>query len=267
MYRFHNLLPLLALVAMAGLTTAVRANDQAAKANNQNQAGQQETVKGAVQRISDDHQQIVIRDQNNRDVAVRIGKNAKIRINDKEGQASDLKTGDQVTVSFRRVVRRVMTSQGGQANQFVAGRVQSVSADGTQLVVKDRRGQEHKLQVIQNAAVRVNGKNAKLSNLKEGDHVLVACTKRGEASEACEVISENEGRGAGLAAGQVQSVARDQIVLKDQSGHEHTFQLSNEAQVRVNNQEGTASDLKQGNQAAVAFWRVATQVNDQRGNK
>ena len=177
MYRFHNLLALLALVAMAGLTTAVRADDQAAQANNQNKAQQQQTIKGTVQRISDNHQQIVVRDQNNRDVAVRIGQNSKIRINDKEGQASDLKDGDQVTVTFRQVVRRVMTSQGGQANQFVAGRVQSVSADGTQLVVKDHRGQEHKFQVIQNAAVRVNGKNAKLSNLKEGDHVLVACSK------------------------------------------------------------------------------------------
>lgn len=267
MYRFHNLLALLALVSMAGLTTAARANDQAANANNQDRAGQQQTVTGTVQRISDNHQEIVIRDKNNRDIAVRIGKNSKIRVNDKEGQASDLKDGDLVTVTFRQVVRRVMTSQGGQANQFVAGRVQSVSADGTQLVVKDHRGQEHKFQVIQNAAVRVNGKNAKLSNLKEGDHVLVACSKRGESSEACEVISEGEGRGAGLVAGQVESVKNNQIVLKDQGGHEHTFQLSHEAQVRVNNQEGTASDLKQGNQAAIAFWRVATEINGQRGNK
>ena len=98
---------------------------------------------------------------------------------------------------------------------------------------------------------------------------MVAYSKNGDASEASEVISAGEGHGAGMAAGQVESVSADnnQIVLKDQAGHEQTFQLSRDAQVRVNNQEGKASDLKQGSQAAVAFSRVASEVTGMRGEK
>jgi Cu/Ag efflux protein CusF len=267
MNRFHNLLALLALASMACLTTAARANDPAASANNQNRADQQEVVKGKVQSVSDDHKQIVVRDENNRDWAIQIARDARVRVNDKEAQAGDLKDGDQVTVSFRQVARHVMTAQGDQAGQFAAGRVQRVSEG--QLIVKDHQGQEHTFQVAQNAGVRVNGKNAKLSNLKEGDHVVVAYSKRGDASEASEVISEGEGRGAGLAAGQVESVSTEhnQIVLKDQGGHEQTFQLGRDAQVRVNDREGKASDLKQGSQAAVAFSRVASEVTGSRGDK
>jgi len=267
MYRIHNLLALLALASMACLTTAARANDPAANADNQNKADQQQVVKGKVQSVSNDNKQIVVRDENNRDWAIQIAKDARVRVNDKEAQAGDLKDGDQVTVSFRQVVRHVVTSQGEKACQFTAGRVQRASDE--QLTIKNHQGEEQTFQVAQNAGVRVNGKSAKLSNLKEGDHVVVGYSKNGDASEANEVISAGEGHGAGLAAGQVESVSADhnQIVLKDQSGHEHTFQLGQDAQVRVNDKEGSASDLKQGSQAAVAFSRVASEVTGTRGDK
>jgi Cu/Ag efflux protein CusF len=268
MFRIHNLLAVLALASMVGLTTAARANDQAAKANNSNRADQQQqAVKGTVQSVSQDHRQIVVRDQNNRDWSIQIAKDARVRVNDKEAQASDLKDGDQVTVNFRQVARHVMATQGDKACQFTAGRVQRASEN--QLTIKNHEGQEQMFQVAQNAAIRANGQSAKLSNLKEGDHVVVAYSKNGNTSEASEVISAGEGRGASLAAGQVESVSADhnQIVLKDQNGHEHTFQLGQDAQVRVNNREGRASDLRQGNQAAVAYSRVATEVTGSRGSK
>ena len=106
MNRIHNLLALLALAAMACLTTAALADDkpgnadnQNRKANNQNQADHQQTVKGKVQSMSDDNKQIVVRDENNRDWAIQIAKDARVRVNDKDAQASDLKDGDQVTVN------------------------------------------------------------------------------------------------------------------------------------------------------------------------
>lgn len=267
MNRIHNLLAVLALAAMACLTTAARADDSARKAGDQNRADQQQVIKGKVQSVSNEHNQIVVRDENNRDWAIQIAQDARVRVNDKDAQARDLKDGDQVTVSFRQVARHVITAQGDKAGQFTAGRVQRASEG--QLTIKNHQGEEQTFQVAQNAAVRVSGKSAKLSNLKEGDHVVVAYSKNGNASEASEVISAGEGHDAGLAAGQVESVSadRNQIVLKDQTGHEQTFQLSRDAQVRVNDQEGKASDLKQGSQAAIAFSRVASEVTGTRGEK
>jgi hypothetical protein len=86
---------------------------------------------------------------------------------------------------------------------------------------------------------------------------------------AREILSEHEGQGAGLASGQVERVSadRNQIVLKDQAGHEHTFQVGQDAQVRINDKEGKAADLQQGSQAAVAYWREAAEVNGRRADK
>ncbi len=56
-------------------------------------------------------------------------------------------------------------------------------------------------------------------------------------------------------------------MLKDQAGHEHAFQMGQDAQVRINNQEAKAADLQQGSQAAVAYWREAADINGRRGDK
>ena len=56
-------------------------------------------------------------------------------------------------------------------------------------------------------------------------------------------------------------------MLKDNAGHEHTFQLTQDARVHINDRDGKSADLQQGNQAAIAYSRVASEVTGQRGNK
>jgi len=266
MNRSHKwLLAPLALAIAAFLSMSARADE--AKAGAANRSDNQDTVKGKVQSVNADQNQIVVRDENDHNMTFRIAKDAKVRVNDKEARAADLKEGDEVSVSFRRVARNICSAQGEQGGEFAAGRVQR--AENNQLVLKGHDGQERTFQVAQNARVRVADKDGKLSDIKEGDHAVVGYSKQGDQLAAREVLSEREGQGAGLAAGQVQSVSadRNQIVLKDQAGHEHTFQVGQDAQVRINDKEGKAADLQQGSQAAVAYWRVAAEVNGRRGDK
>jgi len=268
MIRSHKwLLAPLALAVAACLSMTARADQ--AKAEAPNRADDQETLKGKVQSDSADQNQIVVRDENNHDMTFQIAKDAKVRVNDKDARAADLKEGDEVAVNFRRVARNICSSQGDQACEFATGRVQRASADNNQLVLKGHDGQERTFQVAQNARVRANDKDAKLADLKEGDHAVVAFSKQGDQLAAREIMAEHEGQGAGLAAGQVQSVSadRNQIVLKDQAGHEHTFQVGQDAQVRINDKDGKAADLQQGSQAAVAYWREAADINGRRGDK
>lgn len=268
MKRSHKwLLAPLALALTACLSLSARADQ--AKADAANRADDQETVKGKVQSVNADQNQVVVRDENNHNMTFQIAKDARVRVNDKEGRAADLKEGDEVSVSFRRVARDICSAQGDQACEFAAGRVQRAPSDNNQLVLKGHDGQERTFQVAQNARVRVADKDGKLSDIKEGDHAVVAFAKQGDQLAAREVISEREGQGAGLAAGQVQSVSadRNQVVLKDQAGHEHTFQVGQDAQVRINDKEGKAADLQQGSQAAVAYWRVAAEINGRRGDR
>ncbi len=267
MFRIHQLLAPAALALALCLTPAVRAD--ATKAGANNQANAQETFKGTVQSVDAKRDQIVVRDAKNHDQAFRIARDAKVRVNDKEVGAADLKEGDQVEISYRREARSVLAAQGAQAGEFASGRVERVSADNNQIVLKGRDGQERTFQVAQKAQVRVGNKEGKLADVKEGDRAVIAFTKNGEASSAREILAEREGRAMGLASGQVERVSADhnEIVLKDNAGHEHSFQLMKDARVRINDREGKASDLQQGNQAAIAYARVASEVTGQRGNK
>ena len=64
------------------------------------------------------------------------------------------------------------------------------------------------------------------------------------------------------------SADRNQIVLKDQSGKEgRAFQMGQDAQVRIDDKDAKPTDLQQGSQAAVAYWRVAAEVNGRRADK
>jgi len=271
MIRSHKwFLAPLALALAACLSMSARADEaKADKADAPNKSDEQESLKGKVQSVTADQNQIVVRDDNNHDMTFQIAKDAKVRVNDKDARAADLKEGDEVAVSFRRVARNICSAQGDQAGEFAAGRVQRSTAENNQLVLKGHDGQERTFQVAQNARVRVNDKDGKLSDLKEGDHAVVAYTKQGDNLAAREVMSEREGQGAGLVAGQVERVSADrsQIVLKDQAGHEHTFQVGQDAQVRINDKDGKASDLQQGSQAAVAYSRVASEVTGRRADK
>jgi len=256
-----------ALVLAACLSMAARADE--AKAEPPNRSDDQETVKGKVQSVAADHNQIVVRDDDNRDMAIQVARDAKIRVNDKEAQAADLREGDEVAVTFRRMARNICSSQGDQAAEFAAGRVQRASGDNNQLVLKGHDGQDRTFEVAQNARVRVNNKDGSLADLKAGDHAVVAFTKRGDQLAAREILCEHDGQGAGLAAGQVERVSadRNQIVLKDQSGKERMFQMAQDAQVRINDKDAKPTDLQQGSQAAVAYWRVAAEVNGRRADK
>ena len=94
-----------ALVLAACLSMAARADE--AKAEPPNRSDDQETVKGKVQSVAADHNQIVVRDDDNRDLAIQVARDAKIRVNDKEAQAADLREGDEVAVTFRRMARNI----------------------------------------------------------------------------------------------------------------------------------------------------------------
>ena len=138
MFRIHNLLAPAALALAVCLTPALRADE--AKADARDQAAAQDTFKGTVQSVNAD--QIVVRDAKNHDEAFQIARDAKVRVNDKEARAADLKDGDQVEISYRREARNVLAAQGEQGGEFASGRVQSVSAENNQIVLKGHDGQE-----------------------------------------------------------------------------------------------------------------------------
>lgn len=254
------LVVVLALAVAAALAAPARAADNPPGA---------ETLKGKVQSVAADHNQFVVRDNLGRDWTCHLSRDGKVRINDKEEKLSDLKEGDEVTVTCHRSAREVYSARGEPAGEITGGRIEKVSADQSQLTLKDHRGQERTFMIAQDAKVRVNDRDGKASDLKEGDRAIVGFAKQGDQLTARDICSEREDRGSHISGGQVQGVApeQNQLRLKDHEGRERTFHLGREARVRLNDQDAKLADLKEGDHVAVAYRLTATEVDSQRGNK
>src|SRR5262249_37627162 len=134
-----------------------------------------EVAQGRIQQVSADQKQFTLRDQNNKDWTFHFGRDAKVRLNDKDSRAADLKAGDEVTILYEKqgdmlTAWDILGSRGvGQAAEVARGEIKSVSPDKQQLILKDRSGKERAFQVSRDAKVRVNNQDRNLADLKAGE--------------------------------------------------------------------------------------------------
>jgi phosphotransferase system IIA component len=150
---------------------------QAAQQGQRDQQAQHQ-VRGKIQNVAADQHQFTIRDQKDRDWTFRAGRDAKVQVNGKEARLADLKQGQEVTVSYRQMLTDIRAGRNDATaapqqpkGQTVNGKIQRVDATQHQLALRDQNGKEHMFQVGQNARVQVDGKNANLADLQQGQEV------------------------------------------------------------------------------------------------
>ena len=67
-------------------------------------------AKGKIKSVSADKDTFVL-ESNGKDFTFMMGKDAKIKLNDKAGQLRDLKAGDEVTITYEQVGNRYVASE------------------------------------------------------------------------------------------------------------------------------------------------------------
>jgi Cu/Ag efflux protein CusF len=72
------------------------------------------------------------------------------------------------------------------------GKIKSVDADKSQFVVTDKDGKDWTFKMDDNAKIRLNDKDSKLNDLKEGDEVKVTYEKKADQMIASEVRCERK---------------------------------------------------------------------------
>lgn len=252
------------LALLAGL--AVPALGERNKSEARDQAA--ETIRGQVQRVDADQHLLVLKDREGHERALQIGRDARVRLNNKDSKLADLKPGDEVTIIADRLARAIHVRERDQGGHAVRGRVQSVAADQNQMVIKDREGKERTLRVNQNTRIHRGDKEEKLADLKAGDEVFVAFDQQGDTLTARAIRAHQPGHQAEFALGQIQKVAADQhqLVLKDRQGKQRTFQIGRDAKVHVGDKESKLADLKEGNEVSVAYQLQAREIRGERKN-
>jgi len=258
------LLGILALALLAGLPTLALAED---KPSDQTQQAT-ETARGQITKVSADHHQFTLKDTNGREWTFRSGRDNKVQFNGKETSLADLKAGDEVTVHYRLLARNVNSAAANRTTDITRGQITKLSADQNQFTLKDPNGKEWMFQVTQNAKVRVNDKEARLADLKIGDDVTIFYEKQNDQLMARDIRSGPAMQALAFAQGQVAKVsdANRQLIVKDRNGKERTFQVGQDAKVRLNGQDSNLADLKAGNEVTVAYGMVAQDIRSERRN-
>jgi Cu/Ag efflux protein CusF len=72
------------------------------------------------------------------------------------------------------------------------GKIKSVDADKSQFVLTDKDGKDWTFKMDDNAKIRLNDKDSKVNDLKEGDEVTVTFEKKGDRMIASEVKCERK---------------------------------------------------------------------------
>lgn len=145
-------------------------------------------AKGTLRSIYEDKRQVVLKGVL-RDTIYDLSKDAKLCVDGKKVKIGELRVGDQVTIEFQKSGDRMMAGEIRALRKATetTGTVRGAIADTHQLILKGIL-KDTTYQLEKEAIVWVNGKERKLADLREGDHVRVTFENRGEklmASEVC----------------------------------------------------------------------------------
>lgn len=210
--------------------------------------------------------------QNNRMVAIGINAQqaGQAAQQTQQGQAGQTQAqqGQQQQGQFQQgqqTAQQEDQQRGQQAQHRARGKIGRINADQNQFTLKDDNGRELTFRAGRNSRVEVNGKEAKLADLQQGQEVTVTYRqmltdiRAGEQNAQAENAQQGQGQ---TIRGQIQQVraAQHQIRLRDANGREHTFQVGQNAQVQVNGRNSTLADLQQGQQVTATTQMVANDI-------
>jgi len=155
--------------------------------------------------------------------------------------------------------------QGQLAPSETGGKIERVDAAKNLFTMRDKKGQQWMFHASRDARVQVDGKDAKLADLREGQEVTVTYRqmlseiRAGTNNEATDKAQQQKGQ---LVIGQIQSVEKgqQQIRLRDQNGKDQTFQIGQNTRVQLNGKNATLADLQQGQQVTATRHLVANDV-------
>jgi phosphotransferase system IIA component len=229
--------------------------------NNNNQARLSDLRQGQVVNVAYDLQnnQLVARGIN----AQQATQAAQQGQQGQQGQRLQTQQGQQQQQQGQLANEQQGQGRAQQGQHTTRGKIERVNADQHQFTLKDENGREMSFHCGRNARVDVNGREAKLADLQQGQEVTVnyrqELTDIRAGEKSAPAAQQEQGQ---TVQGQIQQVqaAQHQISLRDQNGRERTFQVGQNAQVQVNGRNGTLADLQQGQQVTATQQMVANDI-------
>jgi Cu/Ag efflux protein CusF len=140
-----------------------------------------------VKSVAADQHQITVTDQNNKDFTYTLVDGAKIFLsNGKEGKLGDLKAGENVSLLWEKrgdkyFANAIMQQEGELKDAILTeGTVKRVNADQHEVIVTDSNNKDWTYHLNDKGQVSVGTKTGKLSDLKDGDKIILVYEKKGD---------------------------------------------------------------------------------------
>jgi Cu/Ag efflux protein CusF len=185
MIRFaKSLVPVLAVALLAVLSNPALAADAVAR--------------GKIKSIEANKKEFVLTDMNGKDWTFTLGDHFTISRGEKEGKFEELKSNDDVSIAYDKGITKytatyILVHEGANKNaELGRGSVKTFDADKKQLVLTDPNGKDWTFTIANDAKVRVNDKDSKVSDLKLGDKVTVVFDKKGDEMTARDLCADRK---------------------------------------------------------------------------
>jgi len=149
-----------------------------------------------------------------------------------------------------------LTARACGAEATARGKVKSIEAEKKQFILTDLNGKDWTFTVADNTTFRSADKEAKFNDLKPGDDVSIVYDK-GITQFTAQFILNHQGDNKGLEVGygalKHYEADKKQLVLTDPNGKDWTFQMGDDAKIRLSDKEAKPADLKLGDRVTVVY--------------
>ncbi len=211
-------------------------------------------VKGALKKV--DGNKIAVGDTKDIDITGAI-----VTINGKDAKAADIKAADDTTatvtydksgkVAMDDVKTAAPAPPPPPAETTTEGTITKVDADKKMVTVKDKAGKETPVAVGADTKITLDTKDAKISDLKEGQTVTVKA--KGDTVESIDAAKAAATPpppppppppAAGPVKGKVKSAAKDKVTITDADGKDVDLAVTDDTKVTIDGKDGKAADIK-----------------------
>jgi len=149
-------------------------------------------AKGVLTSIDQDNYQFVLTDQEGAEWQFSLLLTGQVLVNGDERDISDLRPGDNATITFELDEERMVATHIIATREEVRGILTSIDQDNYQFVMTDQEGTEWQFSLLLTGQVLVNGEERDISDLRPGDNATITFQLDEERMVATHIIATRE---------------------------------------------------------------------------
>jgi len=157
----------------------------------------------------------------------------------------------------------VWTNSALAADAVARGKIKSIEANKREFVLTDPNGKDWTFDLGEHFTISRGEKEGKFADLKADDEVSIAYDKGLTKFTASYIlVHEGTNKNAELGRGSVKTFDADkkQLILTDPNGKDWTFNIANDAKVRLNDKDSKVADLKLGDKVTVVYEKKGDEM-------